>query len=122
DEWLLQKARKSRRDGSALLHVLQFLARPSDAPRNASDGSGHRRSRLERRGNRRFVGLEPALHDAIPNGRCPLADAEYLLWRFWRDGPDSTERASVRRNVGRYSNANSGKRSGVRSGTLYELH
>ena len=43
---------ESRRDGRPILHVLQLRAGALDGPRDASNGSGHRGSRLADRGNR----------------------------------------------------------------------
>ena len=48
-----KKAGEPRGDRGPILHVLQLRPGASDAPRDASDGSGHRGSRLVDRGNRR---------------------------------------------------------------------
>jgi hypothetical protein len=46
-----RRSSKSRRRRRPLLHDLQFLARASDIPRDASNGSGHRGPPLDHRGN-----------------------------------------------------------------------
>jgi hypothetical protein len=51
---ILEEIGESRRDSGRILHVLQLRSRASDAPRDASDGSGVGGSRLEHRG---IVGL-----------------------------------------------------------------
>jgi IS1 family transposase len=52
---LQQKDRKSCGDGCLILHVLQLRPSASDAPRDASDGSRDRGSRVGHRGNRRVA-------------------------------------------------------------------
>src|SRR5262245_16529394 len=47
----------SQGDARAPLHALQFRAHPQDAPRDASDGGGKGRSRLELGGDRGACGL-----------------------------------------------------------------
>jgi len=46
DECVLEKTGEPRGDRGTLLHVLQLQPRASDAPRDASNGSGYRISRL----------------------------------------------------------------------------
>src|SRR4029453_9954554 len=54
---VFEDARKTRRDGGALLHVLQFRARASDAPGDTCDGGWRRQSRVEHRRDRRAARL-----------------------------------------------------------------
>src|ERR1039457_3582364 len=54
DEWLLQENREPHGGACGLLHVLQFRAHPSDAPRHPGDGCWRHVKTLERIRHRKF--------------------------------------------------------------------